>query len=145
MGRFWTKVDKKGGDDCWPWKASRNRGYGRFWPSARIAVYAHRYAWERVYGPIPKRMKVLHTCDNPPCCNPRHLFLGTQAINVADMVAKGRDGFRKCAKLTEAQVKEIRGRAASGRESNRAIARAFNLSHTNVNDIAAGRTWQNVQ
>ncbi len=91
--RFWAKVVPAVGDECWGWNASRNnKGYGVVgFPSKAGKVYAHRVSWEIHYWPIPDGLFVLHRCDNPICCNPRHLFLGTSADNVRDMIEKGRD------------------------------------------------------
>lgn len=85
--RFWDKVDIGSREECWPWRASRAWGYGRFWDGEN-AVKAHRYSFFLHYGFYPP--VVMHTCDNPPCVNPGHLVEGTQALNVQDMVAKGR-------------------------------------------------------
>jgi hypothetical protein len=86
---FWARVNKT--DDCWLWMGSRNAlryGYGVYGKGGK---YAHRLSWEIHHGrPIPPGMNILHRCDNPPCVNPDHLFLGTQADNVVDMVRKGR-------------------------------------------------------
>lgn len=89
--RFWEKVDKSGGPSaCWPWTAScSGSGYGTF-DVAGASKRAHRVVWEMELGPIPEGMCVMHVCDNPPCCNPAHLRLGTHADNMRDMVAKGR-------------------------------------------------------
>ena len=86
--RFWDRVDKSG--DCWPWIGSRQvNGYGHV-RSQNRSLYAHRVAWTLANGPIPPGLWVLHRCDNPPCVNPSHLFLGTARDNTLDSIAKGR-------------------------------------------------------
>lgn len=88
--RFWPKVERREPDECWPWKASvTGRGYGRFALSGK-ARHAHRVSYEIANGQAPGDLFVLHRCDNPPCVNPAHLFLGTNTDNVRDAVAKGR-------------------------------------------------------
>lgn len=96
--RFWPKVDRSGGPEaCWPWVGTKNSaGYGRFCVSARRhprrppRVMAHRVAYRLCVGEIPAGLFVCHACDNPPCCNPAHLWLGTNADNTADRDEKGR-------------------------------------------------------
>jgi hypothetical protein len=85
------RVDRSAGPDaCWPWQGGRKvKGYGRLMRDYKD-LQSHRVAWEETFGPIPDGLQVLHHCDNPPCCNPAHLFLGTPGDNVRDMVAKGR-------------------------------------------------------
>lgn len=91
--RFWAKVDTSG--DCWAWTGTRNRdGYGLF-RLFRRWVRAPRFAYRDRIGPIPPGLGVLHHCDNPPCVCPDHLFVGTQADNMADAMAKGRLGGRQ--------------------------------------------------
>lgn len=82
--RIWDHIDKSAGPNgCWEWIGHRNRdGYGQ--------GLAHRRAWKSVNGPIPEGMMVLHRCDNRPCCNPRHLYLGTAQDNIFDAMARGR-------------------------------------------------------
>lgn len=72
-----------------------DHGYGRISEGGRGGriLKAHRVGWELLNGPVPDGLYVLHHCDNPPCCNPAHLFLGDQVANVQDMIAKGRDRF----------------------------------------------------
>lgn len=148
--RFWPKVDRRGPDECWPWKGSR-RGFGHgqiggAGGRGTSPVGAHRVSWEIHYGPVPIGLCVCHRCDNPPCVNPSHLFLGTHADNVADKVAKGRGraasrpgAGNPNAKLTESDVAEIRRRLLTG-EPGTAIARDFGISSTHVYWIRDGKT-----
>lgn len=91
---FWLKVDKNGAGGCWLYTGFRKwDGYGwlaRWTPERRRWLTAHRYAWILTHGEPAKGMHILHKCDNPPCCNPDHLFLGTHQDNMKDKVAKGR-------------------------------------------------------
>jgi len=89
--RFWPKVRK--GDECWEWIGARGaRGYGKMTAGPRGSghVRAHRVSWELAFGPVPDGLWVLHTCDNPPCVRPDHLWLGTRLDNMRDCARKGR-------------------------------------------------------
>jgi hypothetical protein len=117
--RLWKYVDERGEDECWLWRgAVRRRGYGVFSLNGR-SVVAHRLAYELATGEAPGEKLVCHRCDNPRCCNPAHLFLGTHTDNVRDMLEKGRGRPPRgeqhhSAKLTVTAVREIRRRRAAG-------------------------------
>lgn len=144
--RFWSRVER--GDGCWLWTGTLwPNGYGQCASGTRSRNdYAHRMAWKLTNGPIPDGLNVLHRCDNPPCCRPDHLFLGTDADNVADKVAKGRQLKGEQihgARLVAAQIPDIRRRLAD-RESMHLIAADYGVSRGAIQDIAGGRTWRHV-
>src|ERR1043166_7633701 len=88
--RVWPRIVIDG-NGCWIWQGAKTTlGYGQVCINYKL-IYAHRLVWELTVGPIPKGMNVLHRCDNPPCVNPLHLFLGTQMDNVLDCRKKGRN------------------------------------------------------
>lgn len=139
MLRFWDHVSLP--DGCWVWKASTfDTGYGQFKFGERT-VRTHRFLWEQVYGPIPDGLDVLHHCDNPPCVRLDHLFLGTDQDNSDDKVAKRRHGFGERhprAKLTDAQVAEIRARRAAGERPYK-LAREFGVTYMQIWTLTTGR------
>jgi hypothetical protein len=142
--RFWQKVDKRGPDDCWEWTAGRRSTYGTFAPAHHVSRYAHRMAWELTHGPIPKGLDVLHSCDNRPCCNPAHLFLGTNAENSADMVAKGRQARGEkvnTARLNSDQIIEIRRRYHPRVVTQKMLADWYGVKQVTIQKIVQGLTW----
>jgi hypothetical protein len=128
---------------CWVWKGSKRKGYGLMWRDGQ-ATSAHRVCYEAFKGPIPKGMVVRHSCDNPSCINPGHLDLGTQAENVADREARGRRDVKGeqvgTAKLTEANVLEIRSSEVSGVK----LAKKFGVHPTTISFIKSRKTWTHV-
>lgn len=149
--RFWEKVDVRGPDECWPWTAGKYKsGYGSIGKGGRGSnTYAHIVAYELQYGPVPEGLDVLHSCDNPPCCNGRHLRAGTHAENMQDKEVKGRGGHaigerQGSAKLTETTVRQVRCLYATGRFSYETLAKAFKVSHTTIRHAVIGKKWSHV-
>lgn len=145
--RFWRAICKRE-DGCWEWMGSRHyKGYGEFTPKPGNRMKAHRYAWISTRGPIPDGLLVCHHCDNPPCCNPDHLFLGSEKANKNDSVEKRRHAFGcKCgrSKLTEADVLEIRRLDKLCNTSRMSIARRFKISGRMVTAICVYENWKHV-
>jgi len=145
--RFWEKVQRS--DGCWLWAGAHNQwGYGRIVDvlGARKLVSAHRVSWEIHRGKIPVGLHVLHRCDNPPCVNPDHLFIGTARDNKADEVRKKRHNFGSrngMAVLTDTLVSELRRRCAAG-EQQLKLAREYGLSPSGLNAVILGRSWRHL-
>ena len=111
--RFWDKVQLSEG--CWLWTGATNpHGYGLISYKRSRCKLAHRLAWELLRGPIPEGVDVLHDCDNPPCVNPAHLFLGNEQDNVNDMYSKGRQNNVGRRRLSKEHIFEIKARLAEG-------------------------------
>ncbi len=143
--RFWSKVSKTAG--CWLWTASKTEGYGRFRVGSQRGL-AHRVSWEIHNGLIPEGMLVLHKCDTPACVNPAHLFLGTNADNMADKVAKGRHTYvthrgeeHGQAKLTASQAIDIYSRRG---QLLRELATEFGVTPTLISRIRSGKCWTHI-
>jgi hypothetical protein len=145
--RFWSKVDRKDQGDCWPWLGWRDGdGYGQISIGGAKGrrIRATAAAWLLTYGEMPTN-QVLHRCDNPSCVNASHLFLGTQADNMRDMVAKGRKylmrgRLNRRAKLNDASVRAIR----SSTLSNGVLASAFGVSPSVISEVRSRKAWGHV-
>jgi hypothetical protein len=145
--RLSGRIDTSGGgNSCWPWVGARNRfGYGTLGIGGGKTSLAHREVWRLIIGAIPPGMCVCHSCDNPACCRPSHLFLGTPLDNARDKELKGRGNQPKGerhgrAKLTVEQVREIR---ASADSQPKAAAR-YGVSHVLIGKIRRGELWASV-
>lgn len=133
---------------CWIWLRNRSeKGYGRLRLAGRGKCKAHRVSWEIAYGPVPVGIYVLHRCDNPPCVNPEHLFLGTHADNMADMAAKGRargrirkENLKYRGKLKKF-AKEIRDKALSGEHLSH-LAKQYGVSYAAIRGVVFHRQWK---
>lgn len=158
--RFWSKVDIRGPEECWPWKGTPNSyGYGRF-KLREHNPYAHRIAMQLHLGRA-STLLTCHHCDNPPCCNPAHLFEGSTLDNTRDAANKGRmpkgDKHRATthpetiprgekhwkSKLTEDDVRFIREQRASG-VTLEVLGRRFNIGTSGIHKIATRCLWRQV-
>lgn len=141
--RFWSKVDIKSEEECWNWKDSLDKsGHARMSVGGRDGekLSVHRIAKTLSIGEeLPDDKVVMHTCDNPPCCNPNHLELGTQIDNIADMVEKNRSaisfGF---AKVDWDIVDNIRSSDLSGKD----LSNKYKLAKSTVSEIRNNKIWK---
>lgn len=152
--RFWEKVEKAGLDECWEWTGARTPpGYGSFRLDGR-ARSAHRVSYEWSRSTSASGLVVRHSCDNPPCVNPRHLFGGTQKDNIRDAAEKGRLNGRPGesrnvgrvngqAVLSPPEVRAIKAQVAAGR-LHRDIASDFGVSRSLVSMINGGKRWGHI-
>src|SRR5258708_4115991 len=118
-----------------------------FHPTRNRGVSTHRYAWEITFGPVPENLQVLHHCDNPTCCRPDHLFLGTGADNMADKVAKGRQPKGSqipWSRLTESMVREDRIRHRQGQDTCIQLAKERGVALGTMEKAISGKTWKHV-
>lgn len=145
IAQFHASFEKTAG--CWEWTATRDTGgYGYiYWPGEKRARKAHRQSWRTFRGPIPDDLWVLHHCDNPPCVNPSHLFLGTSLDNNRDRHAKGRDGDTKGirngrAVLDASKVRKIR----MAPEVARIVAARYGVSISTVHMLRRRETWKHI-
>lgn len=161
--RFWSHV--RVGDGCWEWMSGPENRYGSFSLGRKAdgGMVAHRFSWILAHGPIPSGLFVCHRCDNRKCVRPSHLFLGTQADNMRDMVEKGRSpkgekhGRVKdpsciprgeaigTAKLTDAQAQEIVARYCAGGVSSNDIATEMGVTKPCVQRVLRGKTWAHLR
>ena len=143
--RFWKYVDVRGPDDCWEWTGSRNgQGYGHLGVLGKLSK-SHKLALSISGQPPIPGMMTLHSCDNPPCCNPAHLRYGTAKENMADRNDRGRmpdyRGARNpSAKLTFEEAAIIR----ASTELGRVLAKRFNVSEAQISKVRLGKTFKEV-
>jgi hypothetical protein len=154
--RFWARVDKSGGPDaCWLWQGYCQK-FGHGWlqrcqgsGTKPKGYLAHRFAYELLVGPVPDGKCLLHHCDNPPCVNPAHLFIGDRDDNAKDSMAKRRHTFgvkNKHAKLNDAKVQAIRAEYwyRDGRSNSVELAEKYGVRVVTIGAIIAGRTWRHL-
>lgn len=145
--RFWSKIVMgENPDDCWRWTGATTAfGYGVISAGYKQGnLRAHRLSWVLHNGPLPEDMFVLHRCDNPPCCNPRHLFVGAKRDNTRDMLAKDREARGEQhghARLASTEAAAIARMIREG--SSASVAGAiYGVSRSHASAIAAGAKWR---
>ena len=147
--RFFKKVRVKGQEDCWIWTGAHNKyGYGRFNYYGKI-INAHTASYLINKGEVSPELHVLHQCDNPPCVNPAHLFLGTNLDNIKDKCSKNRQKSgekTRASKLTSHEVRSIRAEYRRGKhgQGEGVLARKFHISKTAIHDIVNNKSWKHL-
>lgn len=154
--RFHARIDERGEGECWVWTGARTKGgYGVMSGEHRgdSPLRCHRVAYELHYGPIPDGLHVRHRCDNPPCCNPAHLLVGTNADNVADKVERNRQArtalrgsVNPSTNLNERAVAEIRRLLAErdDRTTRKIVRVRYGVSAAALYLIRNNKTWAHV-
>jgi hypothetical protein len=146
VARFEEKFTKS--DGCWVWNRCKNKnGYGWFSTGKYTKVKAHRLAWIMARGTIPGGLHVCHTCDNPPCVNPDHLFLGTQLQNIHDCRDKGRvpkGQGRSMSKLSDENVIKIRQLYTAGGITQRELSSMFGVAQVSISRIVTQKYWKHL-
>lgn len=160
MHRFWKKVNKGTDNECWVWNARKNHdGYGEFWYNNHT-VKAHRMSWLLHNGLIPDDKCILHRCDNPPCVNPKHLWIGSLKDNTRDMISKSRQNFvgdfrhlprndyhgedRSNAKLNDEKVMLMRRLHKKSGLSTRKLAKMFSIGKSVAWSVIAQSRWKHI-
>jgi hypothetical protein len=148
LRNFWKKVDRRGDDECWNWKAQRSKGYGKF-DVGGMPHRAHRISFQMHPRILMPGEHALHDCDNPSCVNPAHLFAGTHTDNMRDMFKKGRRtqprGEKQGrSKLKEREVAAIRQKYSSGYTNKVHLAKAHGVSRSLVAAIVERKIWKHV-
>lgn len=161
--RLWQYVDVRDFNECWEWTGARDKrtGYGKFtiYPpdvDKKQTIQSHRLVYEQFWR-TPLENWGLHNCNNPPCCNPFHVYDGTPSQNQFDSIKAGtavvlREGWRSTArgegsgmaKLTDEAVREIRRRYATGRITQEELGAEFGVNQTKISDVVNRRTWKHI-
>lgn len=143
----WKHIDKKGEDDCWEWMGYKNQdGYGQMKINYKTC-HVHRLVYKQTRGSIPNKICVLHTCDNPSCCNPKHLWLGNHDDNMRDKKEKGRGRTGRgekhgSAKLTERDVLEIKEKYLTGKYSQVKLGEEYAVNRSTIYRIIYQKCWK---
>jgi len=150
IAKFWSQIKVGGVDDCWPWTGTTdNVDYGAFYLKGNGQYKSHRVAYALSRGYIPRHRLVLHTCDNPSCCNPCHVYAGTFSDNMLDKISRKRSWCTKGegnpqSKLTNKDVLEIRRLYDEGNVSMKKLGKQFSVTTANINNVVQGKSWKHL-
>ncbi len=149
IDRFWSKVNRRDDTSCWPWNGGIDKdGYGKFQycptgKNPQVHVRAHRFSYELTFG-YPGKFVVIHSCDNPICCNPSHLRIGSQSENRKDCVSKGRQAKGNNhgkIKLSDEDILAIRSQWIR-RVNTRALAQKYGVHTGVISSIGSGKYFR---
>lgn len=147
---FWNNVDIRSNDECWLWKRyTDSDGYGRTKLFYNIfkKTGAHQISWILSGNDIPTGLLIRHKCNNPKCCNPNHLDIGTAKDNALDCINSNRTMIgskNPSSKLTEKQVREIKSQLSNGKKLGAKLAKQYGVSKVVICDIKHNKTWRHV-
>lgn len=148
--RLWSKIDRRGNDECWLWTGCRTKkGYGMILAEhERKYIPAHRGVWAEIHGAIKGGVEICHKCDNPPCCNPEHLFSGTHQENMADCATKkrfnpARGELQHAAKLTEELIGKIIQDRLLG-ASYKKLSAKYGVAESSIHKAVTGKSWKHL-
>lgn len=148
--RLWARLDRRNKYACWEWPGNRRpNGYGIIYADGKQRS-THRLSWESTHGEIPAGMLVCHKCDNRLCCNPSHLFLGTQSDNIMDCVSKNRNNHVKGEShpgsvFSEFDIRYIRKMYDSGAKIQQELANEYGVRHGTISKIVRRERWVHIK
>jgi len=144
---IWNRIDVRNEDDCWNWMRCKDKkGYGIIGLNNK-SCRVNRFIYKEIYGSIPEGLLVCHKCNNPSCCNPNHLYVGTHADNMKQMVDDGRSGKGEnngYVKLTGRDILKIRYLFSTGEYSQRELGEMFGVVQVNISRIVNNKIWKHI-
>ena len=145
--RFWKYLPEQLGCECWEWAGTLAKsGYGVLRVDGK-SILAHRFSYKNYCGPLRPKLSVCHSCDNPKCVNPNHLFLATHEENMRDAALKGRmhnGSTNGTSKLNEQKVRQIRALYATGHYTQQRLSELFGTEPSPICRIVRGKSWKHV-
>jgi len=143
----WKQINRKSEDECWEWIGkSLSKGYGHLRINNKDC-YSHRMVYIETYGSIPEGLCILHTCNNPKCCNPKHLYVGTHADNMEQMSKDGRSNMGEKhpnSRLSNQIIIKIRFLYSTGKYSQKCLGKMVGVSQGQISRIIKKDGWKHI-